>query len=63
MDVNLIFEELRPLGEANHVPDDQLTGRGNAGRAGDNEERGWNRIQIERDRRGASVPRAVRRFL
>jgi len=28
------FEELRPLGEANHVPDDQLTGRGNAGRAG-----------------------------
>jgi len=25
------FEELRPLGEANHVPDDQLTGRGNAG--------------------------------
>jgi len=32
------FEELRPLGEANHVPDDQLTGRGNAGRAGDNEE-------------------------
>jgi hypothetical protein len=28
------FEELRPLGEANHVPDDQLTGRSNAGRAG-----------------------------
>ena len=24
------IEELRPLGEANHVPDDQLTGRGNA---------------------------------
>lgn len=28
------FEELRPLGEANHVPDDQLTGRGNVGQAG-----------------------------
>ena len=28
------FEELRPLGEANHVPDDQLIGRDNAGRAG-----------------------------
>ncbi|MFP8958851.1 hypothetical protein ACLI4Y_19275 (plasmid) [Natrialbaceae archaeon A-CW3] len=25
------FEELRPLGEANHVPDNKLSGRGNAG--------------------------------
>src|SRR6056297_2592433 len=25
------FEELRPLGESNHVPDDRLSGRGNAG--------------------------------
>jgi len=27
------FEELRPLGEATRVPDDELSGRGNAGRA------------------------------
>ncbi|WP_225336168.1 biosurfactant protein 1 [Halomicrobium urmianum] len=27
------FEELRPLGEANHVPDDGLSGRGNTERA------------------------------
>ncbi len=25
------FEELRPLGEANHVPDNKLSGRGNTG--------------------------------
>ncbi|WP_458186343.1 biosurfactant protein 1 [Haladaptatus sp. NG-WS-4] len=28
------LEELRPLGEANHIPDDQLIGRDNSGRAG-----------------------------
>ncbi|MFC6734458.1 hypothetical protein [Haladaptatus sp. DYSN1] len=26
------FEELRPLGESTHVPDDEVSGRGNAGR-------------------------------
>ncbi|WP_224338444.1 hypothetical protein [Haloprofundus halobius] len=28
------FEELRPLGEATHVPDDKLSGRGTSGRIG-----------------------------
>lgn len=57
------FEELRPLGEATHVPDDKLSGRGTAGRIGqrrrETQESYPNRMrstQKECSSCGASIP-------
>ena len=55
------FEELRPLGESTHVPDDELSGRGDAGRAERKEGLGSypNRVRSTRSECsscGASIP-------
>src|SRR6056297_3376759 len=63
MDVNLILRNYDPLAKRTTFPTTSLLDGVTLGEQGDNEERGRNRIQIERDRHGASVPHAVLRFL
>lgn len=63
MDDNLVLRNYDPLAKRTTFPTTSLLDGVTLVEQGENEERGQNRIQIERDRRGASVPRVVRRFL
>ena len=60
MDDNLILRNYDLLAKRTTFPTTSLLDGVTLGEQEDNEERGRNRIQIERDRHGASVPRAVR---
>jgi len=63
MNVGLILRNYDHLVKRLAFPTTSFLDEGTLGEQGDNEERGRNRILIERDRHGASVPRAVLRFL
>jgi hypothetical protein len=63
MDVNLILRNCDPLAKRTTFPTTSFLDGGTLGDQRDSEERVQIRIQIERDRHGASAPHVVLRFL